>query len=226
MNNGYKAIIFDMYETLITHFKTPLYFGSDMARDAGIPEDIFLTAWRATEQDRTLGNRTMDEVIASLLREFDCYTDELFQTMMNKRIATKIDCFNHLNEYIIPMLQGLKERGMKVALISNCFTEEAKVIRDSVLFPYFDVAMMSCEQGSRKPDEDMYLSCMKELDVTPTECIYVGDGGSNELDTARRLGITALQARWYLVKGSKQPVWILDEYEGLDSPLDIFNVLL
>ena len=31
-----KAVIFDMYETLITLFDSPLYFGTQMAADAGI----------------------------------------------------------------------------------------------------------------------------------------------------------------------------------------------
>ncbi len=36
-----KAVIFDMFETLITLFESPLYFGSQMAYDAGIPEEKF-----------------------------------------------------------------------------------------------------------------------------------------------------------------------------------------
>ena len=36
-----KAVIFDMYETLITLFDSPLYFGTQMASDAGIAEERF-----------------------------------------------------------------------------------------------------------------------------------------------------------------------------------------
>ncbi len=36
-----KAVIFDMYETLVTHFDSPLYFGVQIAQDLGIPENIF-----------------------------------------------------------------------------------------------------------------------------------------------------------------------------------------
>lgn len=36
------------------------------------------------------------------------------------------------------MLSQLKSSGIRVGLISNCFSEEAEVIRESVLFPYFD----------------------------------------------------------------------------------------
>ena len=44
-----KAVIFDMYETLITHYESPLYFGTQMAHDAGIEEEKFLKLWRTKE---------------------------------------------------------------------------------------------------------------------------------------------------------------------------------
>lgn len=45
-----KAVIFDMYETLITLFDSPLYFGTQMASDAGIAEERFQETWRAEEK--------------------------------------------------------------------------------------------------------------------------------------------------------------------------------
>lgn len=50
-----RAIIFDMFETLITHYRSPQYFGTQMAEDAGIPADKFQVLWRPTEHERTIG---------------------------------------------------------------------------------------------------------------------------------------------------------------------------
>ena len=58
-----RAVIFDMFETLITHYHSPLYFGAQMAEDAGIPEAKFQSLWRPTEQDRTIGKLTLEEVL-------------------------------------------------------------------------------------------------------------------------------------------------------------------
>lgn len=218
-----KAVVFDMYETLITHFKAPLYFGFEMARDAEVSEEIFIPLWRATEDDRTTGVLPMDVAIEKVLRECGAYSDEKVKLLMRKRIENKEECFRQLHEGIIPMLDGLKSRGLKVALISNCFTEEAMVIRGSVVFPYFDVAMMSCEQGVKKPDKEIYYRCLNELGVDATECLYVGDGGSNELSVAREVGMKPLQACWYLQKGTKQPVWRLDEFTQADDPMDVID---
>jgi putative hydrolase of the HAD superfamily len=46
---------------------------------------------------------------------------------------------------------------------------------------------------------------MCSLSVKSEECMYVGDGGSEELETARKLGMKAIQAAWYLQEGTTQP---------------------
>ena len=50
-----KAVIFDMYETLITHYDTPLYFTPQMAADANIPAEEFRALWVLSETERTIG---------------------------------------------------------------------------------------------------------------------------------------------------------------------------
>ena len=46
---------------------------------------------------------------------------------------------------------------------------------------------------------------MNDLDVVAGECIYVGDGGCLELETAQSLGMYPLQAIWYLKDSVNQP---------------------
>lgn len=219
-----RAVIFDMYETLITHYESPLYFGWQMADDAGIPQDSFLAVWHQTDTDRTLGIRTFEEVLEQILRDNQCWSKEKFETIVRKRIAVKEDLFQHLHPEIIPMLETLQEQGILVGLISNCYSEEAKVIRGSVLFPYFDAVYLSCEQGVRKPDTEIFRRCMDELQVKPEECIYVGDGGSRELETAAGLGMHTVQAVWYFKEGTLHDVGRKPEFEAAEKPLDVVEI--
>lgn len=216
-----KAVIFDMYETLITHFASPFYFGLEIAQDIGIDPSEFLPLWRGTEDKRTTGELPMDKALESILKTCNIFSDDLLKHIMDKRVEIKEDCFRHLHNEIIPMLELLKKSNIKIALISNCFTEEAMVIRNSILAPYFDEIILSCEQGIKKPDPQIFLYCLEKLKLKPEECIYVGDGGSNELDAASTLGIRPIQACWYLIQGSKQPVWYLPEFDHLERPMDI-----
>ena len=220
-----RAVIFDMYETLITHFNTPLYFGAQMAEEAGIPIEKFLPLWRSTEDDRTVGKLALEEVLSMILKENHCYSEALVNKMAEKRTATKVELFKHLHSEIIPMLQALKEKGILIGLISNCYFEEASVIRKSQLFPYFDGVYLSCEQGVKKPDEEIFRRCMEELSVQPEECVYVGDGGSYELETAKGLGMKAVQAVWYLKEGSGQPTGRMPEFPQAESPIEVLKYL-
>lgn len=58
-----KAVIFDMYETLVTLFESSLYFGTQIAIDAGIPEKEFQSLWKPKEYERTIGKMTLEEIV-------------------------------------------------------------------------------------------------------------------------------------------------------------------
>lgn len=220
-----KTVIFDMYETLITHYNSPLYFGKQMAADAGISEEDFQKMWRATDSERTVGKMTFEEIIENILKEYQCYSKEMLDLIVSKRVATKEEGFRNLHPEIIPMLSGLKEKGMKIGLISNCFSEETGVIRKSVLFPYFDAVCLSYEEGIKKPDAEIYKRCMEKLGVKPEECLYVGDGGSQELEAAKALGMETAQAVWYLKEGTKQPVGRKDGFRHVENPLELLTLI-
>lgn len=222
-----KAVIFDMYETLITHYNCPLYFGGEMSEDAGVLKEEFFRVWRNDKYEwmRTVGKMTLEELLTMTLKDVGNYSQELVEKLAAKRVATKIECFNHLHTQIVPMLEELKKQGLKIGLISNCYFEEAKVIRDSELFPYFDAVCLSCELGIRKPEEDIYKVCMKELSVEADECVYVGDGGSYELETAKKLGMKPVQATWYFKEGTTQPTGPKPEFLQAEEPMDVFAFL-
>lgn len=220
-----KAVIFDMYETLITHFESPVYFSMQIAKDLEMALEDFVIIWRSTEEDRTKGKLTFGEVIERILRANDCYDEEKVRMVSEKRVQYKRENFNHLHKEIIPMLQKLKELGIKVGLVSNCYLEEAMVIRESVLFPYFDSVCMSCEEGVAKPESEIFKRCMERLEVEADECLYVGDGGSHELEAAIKLDMYAMQAVWYLKEGTLQPMGPMEEYEHLNTPMDIIDII-
>ena len=216
-----KAVIFDMFETLITHFESPVYMAKQICADIGISEPKFREIWDTTDDDRTLGKKTLEEVIETALRVNHRYSTELFESIIHKRKMSKIECFEHLYPEIIPLLTAIKERGIKIGLITNCYFEERDVIVNSVLFEYFDAVCMSCELGMKKPDVRIFEKCVRDLQVEFEECIYVGDGGSLELETAQATGMHPVQAAWYLKEGVNQPAKRKAGFVHAESPLDV-----
>lgn len=221
-----RAVIFDMYETLITQYRCPRCFGADLAAEAGVPPEPFLRVWHAATEARSVGLMTLEEALRRSLEaggQAGSACEAMVRQLAAKRRATKRACFQHLHGEIGPLLSSLRARGLRVGLISNCFSEEAEVIRESALFPFFDAVCLSWEEGVQKPDAEIYRRCVARLGIRAEECLYVGDGGSGELEAAREMGMTAVQAVWYLKESPLPPTGRKLGFPQLETPLAVLD---
>ena len=221
----YKAVIFDLFETLITEWGHKKYTKKEMCTDLGIERDTFDVFWKEKSSDRYLGNISFED---SLLYVFEkcgrTVEKELIAQVINERIRTKAECFDHINPDVLQMLRQLREMGLKTAIISNCSSEEVKVLKESDLYYYFDEVVLSYEVHMKKPDISIYEEALKRLNLGTEECFFVGDGGSNELVGAENAGIKAIQAKWYT---DQLPVK-RDSIEGFqvaEKPMDIVKIV-
>ena len=73
----------------------------------------------------------------------------------------------------------------------------------------------------------MFLDIANDLGVSPEECLYVGDGGSNELQAATASGMTAVQANWFrhLAYEPHIPCGIYPEFLQADTQADVLKYL-
>ena len=216
-----KAVIFDMFETLVTLHSVPRYFGRNVAADLGADIEKFYPLWHETEEARSKGKMTFEESLLWIGERTHYTHPERIPSAVEKRYAFKTESLQKVEYRIVSLLRELKERGYKVALISNCFLEEAEAIRASVLATCFDVMMLSCEQGVQKPEHEIFERCLAELAVAPEECLYVGDGGSLELETAREFGMETLQAGWFVK--NEQENWKKEGFEAAEDPSEVLR---
>lgn len=93
------------------------------------------------------------------------------------------------------------------------------------MFQYFDAVCLSFEEGLRKPEKEIFIRCMDKLSVSADECVYVGGGGSLELETASQIGMKAVQAVWYLKEGTIQPSKRNKDFIQAETPLDILKYI-
>ena len=218
-----KAVIFDMFETLVTLHSVPRYFGRNIAVDLGADIDEFYPLWHETEEARSKGKMDFEESLRWIGERTRYAHPERIPEAVEKRRAFKTESLQKVEYRIVSLLRELKERGYKVGLISNCFLEEAEAIRGNVLASCFDVMMLSCEQGVQKPEHEIFERCLAELSVAPEDCLYVGDGGSLELETARELGMQTLQAGWFVK--NEQEDWRKEGFASATDPGEVLRVL-
>ena len=223
-----KAVIFDMFETLVTLFEGKTYFGEDIAADTGADPVQFRKEWHAIEKDRSIGTYTIEEGLTIVFKKLGIYTEEKVKLAASKRLAALDDTFSNIPVESLQLLEALKAEGIKIGLITNTFNDERDKIRECPLFPFFDVALISYEQGICKPDEELFRRMTDALQLSPEECLYVGDGGSRELYAARDYGMEAVQCTWFHDRAFEPhiPCPLLEEFHHADHPMEILEHFL
>lgn len=221
----YKVVIFDLFETLITEWGHKKYTKCEMCVDLGIERTKFNVFWDEKERDRYTGNISFKDSIIYVCNNCQKQIDNTtISNIIDKRIKTKCVCFEYVHPQVFQLLKTLKEMGLQTAIISNCSSEEVKLLKESEIYKYFDEVVLSYEVHMKKPDPCIYEETSKRLGVDLDECIFVGDGGSNELIGAKNVGMKAIQAKWY----TNQYPQKRDDINGFlvaEEPLDIIKYI-
>jgi putative hydrolase of the HAD superfamily len=99
-------------------------------------------------------------------------------------------------------LARLRDRRLKLGLISVCSEEVPAAWPESELAGLFDAETFSSDTGLVKPEPEIYLSTARALEVDPAEAMFVGAGANDELEGAARVGMTPVlfvprgESRW------------------------------
>lgn len=98
-------------------------------------------------------------------------------------------------EGIIPMLENLKKAGFKIAVVTNKPDSAAKEITNTFLGDNISYVMGEREGIKRKPDSQMVLMALKELNCNTKNAVYIGDSEVDIL-TAKNSGINCISVDW------------------------------
>ena len=89
----------------------------------------------------------------------------------------------------VDALRRLRAAGFRLGLISNADAMEVAAWDDCPLAGLFDAEVFSCNAGCVKPEPAIYEKCLLALQLSAAQCLFVGDGGANELAGARDVGM-------------------------------------
>jgi putative hydrolase of the HAD superfamily len=190
MAQAIKAIVFDLFHTL-TSLEVSGAPGRSTAEMLGVDRDAWNRFWMADPDDYVLGYADIMVPVGRIARQLNPQvTEQQIQAAVAARYGRFHHALTHIEAETVNGLKSLREMGYRLGLISNCGEDEAKPWPESPLAPLFDTALFSCEVKLKKPDRRIYGLCAERLGVEPDECLYVGNGGSDELAGARRAGMT------------------------------------
>jgi putative hydrolase of the HAD superfamily len=98
------------------------------------------------------------------------------------------------------LLEALRNRGLKLALVSNAFDPGWLLHRDLEqmgLAQRVDFAVFSSEVGKRKPHPVIFRRALEALGVAPANALFVGDRLYEDIRGGNDVGMTTVQALWF-----------------------------
>jgi putative hydrolase of the HAD superfamily len=92
-----------------------------------------------------------------------------------------------LYEDVLPTLDDLRRRGLKLGLVSNTARDLGAFVRHHAL--EVDAALSSRAHGKVKPHESIFRAVLTELAVEAADAAMVGDSVEDDIEGAKALGI-------------------------------------
>ena len=222
----YKAVIFDLFTTLtsLSHLKDAP--GINSYEILGIPPGLWSDALFNRSRGRLTGLITDPvDIIRDIAWKIDPSISEntLIECATQRRIRFNY-CLKNPPPGVVKTLKAIKAAGYLLGLVSNADVIEVEGWDGSDLAGCFDTAVFSCHEGCMKPEPEIFALCTDRLKVTPRDCVYVGDGGNNELIASADAGMTAVLTSQFLQKSS--PEKVLEREKTVDHHIKNLNEIL
>ncbi|MED1902237.1 HAD family hydrolase [Bacillus sp. 22475] len=190
--SGIKAIVFDLWETLIPFpksLKTKAFL--ETAKTLNYEPSQLKPHWEATRRIRETIN--LEDYFYYLRNEINAnWSDHTIKQAMEVRKSIHGSAFENPDVYALYVFYTLQKKGIKTAVISNCSSDVREMLMSSQIGPLIDEVILSSEVGIMKPDVSIYKIASDRLNVPANQCIFLGDGNDNELDGAKKAGMNSI----------------------------------
>lgn len=96
-------------------------------------------------------------------------------------------CTRVLFPETIQTVLGLRQAGYRLGVVSNTTssTDAPSMLMEAGILDCFEVVLLSCVLGKRKPDPAILIEAAAFLGVPPSQCAYIGDRPGWDVIAAR-----------------------------------------
>jgi len=204
--NGCRGVTFDATNTLIYVHPSVGYWYSQIAMQHGVSADEatlerhFRQSWkRHARSDLTTSEQaehawwkglvsdvfTDAEAKGGFAHGFDAFFQDVFDCFASEAAWR---CY----EDTMPALKALKQRGLKLACVSNFDARLGAIFERIGLAPILDAHITSAACGHRKPSPAIFRHASSALGIAPGELAHVGDSPKEDCAGAEAAGMRAI----------------------------------
>ena len=191
-----EACLLDAFGTILTCDFTA--HTQELPVLADIPADAMYQEFARIAPALTDGRLSMAEGYARILRT--CGAEprpELVRALVDRGMELLL-ASGRLFDDVLPFMAGLRARGIKIAIVSNCDENTRDLLVELGVAALADALVLSNEVGAAKPAPQIYQYALDELGVGPDAALFA-DNNATYCAGAAALGIRAVQ----IVRGTR-----------------------
>lgn len=192
-----NAITFDVGGTLVKPWPSVGHVYAQVAAQSGAGQfdpalltSRFIKAWKALPNfDYSVAGwaSIVDETFAGLTTDKPSRT--FFPTLYERFAAAEAW---HLYDDVLPLLQKLAERRIRLGIISNWDARLRPLLTALGLAQYFEVITISCEVGATKPSPQIFQAAANAFSLPPQRILHIGDSLAADVHGAQAVGFHSL----------------------------------
>ena len=195
LTDGMQAVVFDFFGTLTPVSPNEVWAGNaaKLAAVFGVGAESLLQVLDDSFPERISG------ALGDVRQTMRALGDRLGARLTEEQLAEAIAVRRSVQEAMFALrpealgvIEQLRSAGLKTGLVSDCTSELPDAWARLPLAGVIDAPVFSCIEGTRKPDPRLFRKVAADLETEPARCVYVGDGGGQELTGASALGMRAV----------------------------------
>ncbi len=142
---------------------------------AGIPVAIWDTEYNRLGALLTDGRISKTEAFGQILRGSGQQAHPGLVAEMVRLDAELLLANARLFDDVIPILNKLRARGIKIAVVSNCTENTRPLLTSLGVDVLADALVLSCEVGAAKPAAEIFRCALDRLGVAAEATVFVDD---------------------------------------------------
>ena len=112
-----KAVLFDLFETLVTESATRPAGVSSLAPALGCDRDAFRREWKAVRPSVTTGAVTFTEALKQIVATLGAHADDpTLERLRNERVRLKSAPFEAIESHVLETIHQLGQRGLPASM--------------------------------------------------------------------------------------------------------------
>ena len=133
-------------------------------------------------------------------------------------------CLDKTRPYdgIPELMKALRDRGFKLAIVSNKIDSAVNELNAKFFSAYVDVTIGEREGIRRKPAPDTVVQALEELKSSKHEAVYIGDS-EVDLQTAANAGLPCISVLW----GFREKDFLTEQGATVfaNTPQEVYDLL-